>query len=46
MAFLSSPPYELKSQCTPATVRLPVLGSSSAMHCRAVNTPFSHTAFD
>jgi len=33
MAFFSSPPYELKSKCTPATLRPPVLGSVIAMHC-------------
>jgi len=33
MAFFSSPPYELKSQCVPATLRVPVFLSSSTMHC-------------
>ncbi len=40
MAFFSSPPYELKSQCTPATLRPPVLGSVIAIHC----TQAGHTS--
>ncbi len=43
IAFFSSPPYELKSQCVPATLRVPVFASSSTMHCGAlvVQTPYT-----